>query len=100
MARRHYGFERRKKEDARRAKQEAKKRRKDERVEGGLTGPEMGTAQDSSAAPGVWEWFSPSRSRIITLPAGTKPQDDGINDWQLLTEGAEDDNDLDTQSAS
>jgi len=100
MARRHYGFERRKKEDARRAKQEAKKRRKDERVEGGLTGPEMGTAQDTSAAPGVWEWFSPSRSRIITLPAGTKPQDDGTNDWQLLTEGAEDDNDLDTQSAS
>jgi hypothetical protein len=100
MARRHYGFERRKKEDARRAKQEAKKRRKDERVQDGITGPEMGTAQDSSAAPGVWEWFSPSRSRIVTLPEGTKPADEGNNDWTLLTKGAEDDNDLDSQSAS
>jgi hypothetical protein len=100
MARRHYGFERRKKEDARRAKQEAKRRRKEDRLQEGVAGPEMGTAQDSSAAPGVWEWFSPSRSRIATLPTGTRPPDEGINDWVLLTEGAEDDNDLDAQSAS
>jgi hypothetical protein len=104
MARRHYGFERRKKEDARRAKQEAKKRRKEDRAQDGISGPEMGTAPDTSVAPGVWEWFSPSRSRIVSVPAGSRPADEGSNDWVLLTENAEDENaeddDLDKQSAS
>lgn len=84
--RRYYGFERRKKEAARRAKQEAKRQRKTERVEGGLIGPEMGEPAETGPQPGVWEWFSPSRSRTVTSPPGTRPSGDLPDDWVLLTE--------------
>jgi hypothetical protein len=87
MARRaNYGFERRRRADLQRAKQEAKRQRKSERAESGAAGPEMGEAQDVGAAPGTWEWFSPSRSRIMTSAPGARPEADGPDDWVLLTE--------------
>ncbi len=69
----HYGFERRRKADIQKAKQEAKRQRKTERAESGAVGPDMGEAPDTGAQPGVWEWFSPSRGRTVSVPAGTRP---------------------------
>ncbi len=87
MSRRgHYGFERRRKADIQKAKQEAKRQRKTERAEAGVTGPEMGEAPDTGAQPGVWEWFSPSRGRTVTSPAGVRPETDAPDDWVLLTD--------------
>ena len=87
MARRgHYGFERRRREDAQKAKQEAKRQRKTERTESGATGPEMGVAPDTGAPTGVWEWFSPSRSRVVTTAPKMRPPDDPPDDWTLMTE--------------
>ena len=67
------------------AKQEAKRARKTERAESGAVGPEMGEAQDAGAPSGLWEWFSPSRSRTMTTPPNSRPVADGIDDWVLLT---------------
>ncbi len=64
--RRNYGFERRRRQDLAKQKQEAKKARKTERAESGDVGPEMGEAQDAGAPAGQWEWFSPSRTRTAT----------------------------------
>jgi hypothetical protein len=87
MSRRgHYGFERRRKDDLRKAKQEAKKARKTERSESGAAGPEMGEAQDTGAAADVWEWFSPSRSRTVTSEPKQRPPADPPDDWILLTD--------------
>lgn len=68
------------------AKQEAKRARKTERAETGAVGPEMGEAQDAGAPSGLWEWFSPSRSRTITTEPNSRPAADGIDDWVLLTD--------------
>jgi hypothetical protein len=81
---RNYGFERRRKADAKRAKQLAKQERK--KGEGDATGPDMGEAQETGAPAGMWEWFSPSRSRVATTDAGTRPPAEGPDDWVLLTE--------------
>ena len=70
-------------------KQEAKRRRKTERAQGGSTGPEIGEPQETGAAPGQWEWFSPSRGRVVITPEGQRPEE-AADDWTLLTEGAED----------
>jgi hypothetical protein len=87
MSRRgHYGFERRRRADLQRAKQEAKRQRKSERAESGTVGPEMGEAQEHGVPAGMWEWFSPSRSRTRTSPAGTRPETDPPDDWILLTD--------------
>jgi hypothetical protein len=87
---RNYGFDRRRRDDLRRAKQEAKRQRKTDRSETGASGPEMGEAQDSGAQPGVWEWFSASRGRTITSAAGVRPPADPPDDWILLTDVDED----------
>ena len=50
-ARQNYGFERRRKADAQRAKQEEKRQRKSERETSGSSGPEMGEAGDAAAPP-------------------------------------------------
>jgi hypothetical protein len=90
MSRRgNYGFERRRREDAKRAKQEAKRRRRADRAQDGVAGPEMGEAESAAVEPGIWEWFSPSRSRVVTSPEGTRPQGDMPDDWILLTDVAE-----------
>jgi hypothetical protein len=86
--RRPYGFERRRKEDARRAKQEAKRQRRSERP-AGARGPEVGEPPETGPPPGQWEWFSPSRSRTLGLPAGQRPPDDPPADWVLLTDAEE-----------
>ncbi len=92
MARRgYYGFERRRKEEARRAKQAAKRQRRTERAQTGAVGPEMGEVQDSGAQPGTWEWFSASRGRTVTSPAGSRPGIGPPDDWVLLTDVAEPD---------
>jgi hypothetical protein len=88
--RRNYGFERKQREAARVSRLEAKKARKTERDESGQSGPEMGDAQETSAPPaGQWEWFSPSRGRVVITAEGQRPQE-APDDWTLLTEGAED----------
>jgi hypothetical protein len=86
MARGHYGFQRRQREQARRAKQDAKRQRQVERAQGGESGPEMGEALDTGAAPGTWEWFSPSRSRVMVAQQGARPDAGAPDDWILLTE--------------
>jgi hypothetical protein len=82
----HYGFERRRREDLKRAKQAAKRLRKSENVGAGGAGPEIGEAQDSGAQPGLWEWFSPSRTRTVTSEPGVRPPADPPDDWVLLTD--------------
>ena len=85
-ARQNYGFERRRKDQMRRAKQEEKRQRKTDREAAGETGPEMGEAQEATAPAGVWEWFSPSRGRTVSVAANSRPPADGTDDWMLLTE--------------
>ena len=85
----YYGFEKRRKEGARRAKQEAKRQRKTDRAQEGIAGPEMGEPQEIGAQPGVWEWFSPSRNRTVTSAAGMRPGGDAPDDWILLTDVGE-----------
>jgi hypothetical protein len=92
MARkRNYGFDRRQREAVKKSRQEAKTARKAERATQGEAGPEMGDAPDSGPPPGQWEWFSPSRGRVVATEPKQRPAADGVDDWQLLTEGAEDD---------
>jgi hypothetical protein len=88
-ARQNYGFERRRRDQLRRAKQEEKRLRKSERAESGEAGPEMGEAPESAAPQGVWEWFSPSRSRTVTTATGSRPDPEEPDDWILLTETAQ-----------
>ncbi len=83
-----YGFERRRKEDIRKAKQEAKRARKEERAREGTTGPEMGESQETGTPAGVWEWFSASRNRTVSSPAGVRPSEPP-DDWILLTDVGE-----------
>jgi hypothetical protein len=84
--RKHYGFERRQKEATRRTQQEAKKQRKADRAATGEVGPEMGDPQETGLPAGQWEWFSPSRGRVMTTEAGHRPEAEGPDDWTLLTE--------------
>jgi len=87
--RKHYGVERRQKEATRRTQQEAKKQRKADRAATGEVGPEMGDPQDTGLAAGQWEWFSPSRGRVMTTAAGHRPEAEAPDDWTLLTEADE-----------
>ena len=93
MARkRNYGFDRRQREAIKKSRQEAKTARKAERATQGEAGPEMGVAPDSGPPPGQWEWFSPSRGRVVATEPKHRPAADGVDDWQLLTDdGAADD---------
>lgn len=84
--RRNYGFERRQREAARRNRQEARRERKAERDAQGETGPEMGAAENTAPPPGQWEWFSPSRGRVVATAAGQRPAGEVPDDWTLLTE--------------
>ena len=86
MARGHYGFERRRRADIKKAKQEAKRQRKTQRAEAGGVGPEIGEAPDAGPPPGMWEWFSASRGRAVTTAVGARPAPDPPDDWVLLTD--------------
>lgn len=87
--RRNYGFDRRQREAVRKSRQEAKTARKAERATQGEVGPEMGTAAEAGPPAGQWEWFSPSRGRVIATAPKQRPATEGVDDWQLLTEGAD-----------
>jgi len=84
-----YRGDRRRKEDQRRAKQEAKKVRRAERRESGVTGPELGEAQGPGSDPNVpaeFVWFSPSKGRTVTTRSASPPTIVGIDDWMLVSE--------------
>ncbi|MBI2203856.1 MAG: hypothetical protein HYU41_08410 [Candidatus Rokubacteria bacterium] len=95
--RRNYGFERRQKETLRQARQAAKRDRKTERDAEGQSGPEMGAPEESGPPPGQWEWFSPSRGRVVQTNAGQRP-DEAPDDWILLTDNAEESDATDRDS--
>jgi hypothetical protein len=81
-----YQGDRRRKEDARRTKQEAKRQRKLERKESGSSGPEMDTLADLSAPGGgstEHVWFSPSKNRTLTTKSSAPPAEG--HDWVLLS---------------
>ena len=84
--RRNYGFERRRRADAQRAKQEEKRARRAERPGMEGAGPEIGEAQDVGAPSAAWEWFSASRSRTVTTAPGGRPAPEDPDDWILLTD--------------
>ena len=67
---------------------EAKQQRKADRASQGEVGPEMGDPAESSAPADRWEWFSPSRGRVVTTEPKQRPPADPPDDWTLLTDGA------------
>lgn len=82
-----YRGDRRRKEDQRKAKLEAKKARKAERRESGTSGPEMGDTPDAGSGSAIeFVWFSPSKGRTLTTTTKAPPTVDGIDDWMLLSE--------------
>jgi len=82
-----YRGDRRRKEDQRKAKQEAKRARRAERKESGTSGPEMEVAPVAEiGAPTEFVWFSPSKGRTLTTSASTPPVVDGIDDWTLVSD--------------
>jgi hypothetical protein len=84
-----YRGDRRRKEEARKAKQEAKRQRKLERKESGSSGPEIEELPDQlqqDAAPAEYVWFSPSRNRTMITRSASSPVIEGASDWILLTE--------------
>lgn len=91
--RRNYGFEKRRRDDLRKAKQAAKQQRKADRADSGARGPEMGEMQNTGAPEGLWEWFSPSRSRTVATTPKTRPPAEGPDDWVLLTDVPEESGD-------
>ena len=82
-----YRGDRRRKEDQRKAKLEAKKARKAERRESGTTGPEIAEQTEAGAVSATeFVWFSPSKGRTLTTTSAAPPAVDGIDDWMLLSE--------------
>jgi hypothetical protein len=82
-----YRGDRRRKEDQRKAKLEAKKARKAERREIGTSGPEIADQAELGGVESVeFVWFSPSKGRTMTTPNKAAPLVDGIDDWMLLSE--------------
>ena len=65
-----YRGDRRRKEDQRKAKQEAKRARKAERRESGKGGPEIGEAASLQGSATEFVWFSPSKGRTLTTFLG------------------------------
>jgi hypothetical protein len=82
-----YRGDRRRKEDQRKAKQEAKKARKAERKESGVSGPEI--EELVPPAPELateYVWFSPSKGRTLTTQSASPPAVPGVEDWTLVSE--------------
>jgi len=82
-----YRGDRRRKEDQRKAKQDAKRARKAERRESGASGPEIEQAAGTNGQ-GAKEfvWFSPSNGRTLTTATASLPTVDGVDDWMLLSD--------------
>jgi hypothetical protein len=49
----------------------------------------MGAAEDAGAPVGQWEWFSASRGRVMATEPNQRPTADGVDDWVLLTDAAD-----------
>ena len=82
-----YRGDRRRKEDQRKAKQEAKRVRRAERKETGVSGPEMGESQvPEQGGPTEYVWFSASNGRTLTTQSGSPPVVAGVEDWTLVSE--------------
>ena len=82
-----YRGDRRRKEDQRKAKQEAKRARRAERKESGTSGPEMEAMPVvDNGAPTEFVWFSPTNGRTLTTRSSAPPAVDGIDDWTLVSE--------------
>ena len=82
-----YRGDRRRKEDQRKAKQEAKRARKLERKESGTSGPEMAEAATPTDENTVeYVWFSPSKARTVTTESASPPDVPGVEDWTLVSE--------------
>lgn len=84
-----YRGDRRRKEDLRKAKQEAKRARKAERKETGVSGPEMDEVSPLGQEPEAaneFVWFSPSKGRTVTTASSSPPAIEGIDDWTLVSE--------------
>ena len=84
-----YRGDKRRKEEARKAQQEAKRQRRLERAASGQSGPEIeelpaGGAQ--AQGPIEYVWFSPHRNRTLTTPTASRPLTDAPDDWILLTD--------------
>jgi hypothetical protein len=47
----------------------------------------MGAPEESGAPSDRWEWFSPSRGRVVTTSPKQRPPADAPDDWTLLTDG-------------
>jgi hypothetical protein len=80
-----YRGDRRRKEDQRKAKQEAKRARRAERKETGTSGPEMGEAAQVGNST-EYVWFSPTNGRTLTTATKAAPVVAGIDDWTLVSE--------------
>lgn len=81
-----YRGDRRRKEDQRKAKQEAKRARKAERRESGTRGPEIDeSAGPHGQNPREYVWFSPSQGRTLTTITSSPPTIPGVDDWTLLS---------------
>jgi hypothetical protein len=48
----------------------------------------MAAPEDASGLPERWEWFSPSRGRVVVTEPKQRPPADPPDDWMLLTDGA------------
>jgi len=81
-----YRGDRRRKEDQRKAKQDAKRARKAERRESGASGPEIEAAGASGPGSKEFVWFSPSKSRTETTTTASMPVVEGVDDWMLVSD--------------
>ncbi len=81
-----YRGDRRRKEDERKAKQDAKRARRAERRESGTRGPEIEAPGANGPAPREFVWFSPSKGRTETTPTAAMPTTDGVDDWTLVSD--------------
>ena len=82
-----YRGNRRRREDQRKAKLEAKKARKAERRDSGTSGPEIAELPEPGAGAVIeFVWFSPSKGRTLTTSTKAAPVVDGIDDWMLVSE--------------
>jgi hypothetical protein len=81
-----YRGDRRRKEDQRKAKQDAKRARKAERRESGASGPQIEESAANVQGAREFVWFSPSKGRTVTMVTSTPPSIEGVDDWTLLSD--------------
>lgn len=82
-----YGGDRRRKEDQRKAKQEAKRARKAERRASGASGPDIVEGAGARGQNSTeFVWFSPSNGRTVTTATASVPGVYGVDDWTLVSD--------------